>query len=132
LSRAALDGEGEGEALRARCAGEQGEDAMLRIHDVMLETIRCMRPMITAIERSDTNLAKQLKASASSVTLNIAEGSGSFGGTRRERYRSALGSARETLSNLRTAEAFGYVCALPEEVVVGMNRVIGTLVRVAR
>jgi four helix bundle protein len=105
---------------------------MLRIHDVMLDVIREMRPMITAIERSDTNLARQLKASASSVTLNIAEGAGSFGGTRRERYRSALGSARETLSNLRTAEAFGYVRALPEEVVAGMNQVIGTLVRVAR
>ena len=105
---------------------------MLRIHDVMLETIRRMRPLIGAIERCDTNLAKQLKSSASSVTLNIAEGGGSFGGTRRERYRNALGSARETLSNLRTAEAFGYVAALPEDIVAGMNQVIGTLVHVAR
>ena len=105
---------------------------MLRIHDVMLEVIRKMRPLMVAIERNDIPLAKQLKASRSSVTLNIAEGGGSFGGTRRERYRSALGSARETLSNLQTAEAFGYVRALPEEVVAGMNQVIGTLVRVAR
>jgi four helix bundle protein len=105
---------------------------MLRVHDVMLEVIRRMRPLVVAIERCDTNLAKQLRASASSVTLNIAEGGGAFGGTRRERYRSALGSARETLSNLRTAEAFGYVGAVPEEVVAGMNHVIGTLVRVAR
>jgi len=105
---------------------------MLRIHDVMLGVIRNMRPIVAAIERCDAGLARQLKASASSVTLNIAEGGGSFGGTRRERYRSALGSARETLSNLQTAEAFGYVGALPEEVMAGMNRVIGTLVRVAR
>ena len=105
---------------------------MLRIHDVMLGVIRDMRPLIVAIERNDTQLARQLKASASSVTLNISEGSGSFGGTRRERYRSALGSARETLSNLQTAEAFGYLRALPEDVVAGMNHVIGTLVHVAR
>jgi four helix bundle protein len=98
----------------------------------MLGVIREMRPLILAIERNDTSLAKQLKSAASSVTLNIAEGSGSFGGTRRERYRSALGSARETLSNLRTAEAFGYVGALPEDVIAGMNHVIGTLVCVAR
>jgi four helix bundle protein len=105
---------------------------MLRVHEVMLGVIRGMRPLVVAIERCDTSLARQLRASASSVTLNIAEGGGSFGGTRRERYRNALGSARETLSNLQTAEAFGYVGALPEGVVAGMNQVIGTLVRVAR
>ena len=105
---------------------------MLMIHDVMLEVIQEMRPLMAAIERSDTQLARQLKASASSVTLNIGEGSGSFGGIRRERYRTALGSARETLSNLRTAEAFGYVREVPQGVVARMNRVIGTLVRVAR
>jgi hypothetical protein len=48
------------------------------------------------------------------------------------RYRTALGSARETLACLRTAEAFGYVGAIPEAVVATMNRVIGTLVRVTR
>ena len=105
---------------------------MLKIHDVMLGVIRQMRPLMAAIERADTQLARQLRASASSVALNIAEGGGSFGGTRRERYRSALGSARETLSNLQTAEAFGYVGALPSELLAPMNQVIGTLVRVAR
>jgi four helix bundle protein len=105
---------------------------MLRIHDVMLGVIRKMRPLIVVIERRDDNLARQLRASASSVTLNIAEGGGSFGGTRRERYRSALGSARETLSRLQTAEAFGYLDALPPGVLAGMRQVIGTLVHVAR
>jgi hypothetical protein len=49
----------------------------------------------------------------------------------RRRYRTALGSARETLACLRTAEAWGYVEAMPEGVVARMNRIIGTLVRVA-
>jgi len=104
---------------------------MLRIHDDMLEAIAEMRPMIAAIERHDRDL-RQLRRAASSVVLNIAEGSGSFGGTRTERYRNALGSARETFACLRTAEAFGYVAALPAGVGGRLNRVIGTLVNVSR
>ena len=104
---------------------------MLRIHDVMLDAISTMRPMVRAIERHDRDLASQLKRAASSVVLNLAEGSGSFGGVRTQRYRTALGSARETLACLRVAERFGYVEAMPAVLVACMNQVIGTLVRVA-
>ena len=103
---------------------------MLRIDDVMLDAIT-MRPMVRAIERHDRDLASQLKRAASSVVLNLAEGSGSFGGVRTQRYRTALGSARETLSCLLVAERFGYVEAMPTALAGAMNRVIGTLVRVA-
>jgi four helix bundle protein len=111
--------------------GEAREVTMLRIHDVMLDAISEMRPMIRAIERHDRDLASQLRRAASSVVLNLAEGSGSFGGMRTARYRTALGSARETLSCLRVAERFGYLGAMPDTLVAIMNRVIGTLVRVA-
>src|SRR5580704_6012261 len=104
---------------------------MLKIYDEMLETVRAMRGMIAAIEKRDSDLARQLRRAASSVVLNVAEGSGSFGGMRTARYRTALGSARETLACLRVAEAFGYVETVPEAVAARMNRVIGTLVRVA-
>jgi four helix bundle protein len=104
---------------------------MLRIYDDMLDTVRAMRGMIAAIEKRDSDLARQLRRAASSVVLNVAEGSGSFGGMRTARYRTALGSARETLACLRVAEAFGYVETMPEAVAARMNRVIGTLVRVA-
>jgi four helix bundle protein len=104
---------------------------MLRIHDVMLDAITTMRPLVRAIERNDRDLASQLKRAASSVVLNLAEGSGSFGGVRTQRYRTALGSARETMSCLLVAERFGYVEAVPGALVAQMNRVIGTLVRVA-
>jgi four helix bundle protein len=104
---------------------------MLRIYDDMIEAVRAMRGLLAAIERRDSDLGRQLRRAASSVVLNIAEGSGSFGRMRTARYRTALGSARETLACLRVAEAFGYVETLPEAVADRMNRVVGTLVRIA-
>jgi four helix bundle protein len=103
---------------------------MLSIHDVMLDAIATMRPVVRAIAGHDGDLASQLKRSASSVVLNIAEGSGSAGGVRRQRYRTALGSAREAWSCLLVAERAGYIAAIPPALPAQMNRVIGTLVRV--
>jgi four helix bundle protein len=90
-----------------------------------------MLPTVRAIERHDGDLASQLRRAASSVVLNLAEGSGSFGRVRTQRYRTALGSARETMACLLVAERFGYVEPVPAELVAVMNRVVGTLVRVA-
>ena len=104
---------------------------MLRIYQDMLHAIGAMRPLIGAIAQEDGDLANQLRRAASSVALNLAEGSGSFGGVRRSRYRTALGSARETLACLQTAQAFGYVGRIDETLLQDMHRVIGTLVRVA-
>src|SRR5271170_3494648 len=114
-----------GRCLRERRAGTQGDTAMLRIYDEMLQILQSMRGAIGAIEKRDPDLARQLRRAASSVVLNIAEGSGSFGRVRTVRYRTALGSARETLACLRTAEAFGYVEPVSDAITGRMNRIIG-------
>jgi four helix bundle protein len=104
---------------------------MLRIYTEMLDVLRDMRGALGAIDKRDPDLARQLRRAAASVVLNVAEGSGSFGRMRTARYRTALGSARETMACLETAEAFGYIEAMRGSVTERMNHIIGTLVRVA-
>ena len=105
---------------------------MLRIYYVMLDVIRLVRPVLVKIESRDRDLAKQLRTAENSVVLNIAEGSGSKGGTRLERYRTALGSAKETWGCLDTAEAQGYVAEIDPRIYAGLREVIGTLIKIVR
>ena len=100
---------------------------MLKIYEVMLGVLRGMRGVVVEIEKHDADLARQLRRASSSVTLNIAEGSGSCGGVRRARYRTALGSARETRACLETAEAMGYLRGVDEGVQVGLVHVVNVL-----
>jgi four helix bundle protein len=105
---------------------------MLTIYETMLGVIRQMQPVVQRIEGCDRDLARQLRRAASSVALNVSEGSGSSGGTRRERYRNALGSARETTACLDVAVANGYVSELDAKMLDDLDRVRATLVKVAR
>ena len=97
----------------------------------MIGAMREMRPVLSRIEGHDKDLARQLRRAASSVALNLSEGSGS-GGTRRERYRNALGSARETTACLEVAVALGYVEEVSAEVLAALDHVRGTLVKIVR
>jgi four helix bundle protein len=105
---------------------------MLRIYEVMLDSIAMMVPLIQAIRRHDRDLADQTQSAANSAALNIAEGGGSWGGVRTARYRTALGSAREAVCGLQVAERARYIEPLPAQLVANMNHVIGTLVRVTQ
>ena len=66
------------------------------------------------------------------MPLNIAEGSGSTAGRRRQSYEYALGEARETLANLEVAEAIGYITSVDGLVRRRLDHIIGTLIRLAR
>ena len=81
----------------------------LIVHDVALDMIRLIKPLIDRTAHFDSSLAKQLKRSASSVVLNISEGSRSRGGNESARFQDAAGSASETRSALEVAEAWGYI-----------------------
>ena len=105
---------------------------MLRIAEVWLEVLRQLRVVMEQIERHDPHLARQMRRSGASVALNIAEGSGMRGKSRGARYSIALGEARETLTCLRVAHAFGYVGAIEPAVFQGIDHTIGTLVKVIR
>ena len=74
----------------------------------------------------------QLRRAAASVLLDISEGSGSRGGTRRERYLNALGSARETGACLDAAMALGYVEVLDAELLDRLDHVRAVLVKNVR
>lgn len=102
---------------------------MLRIYDVMLEVLRLLSAVIPKIERFDSDLARQLRRAAASVALNLGEGSGSSGGVRTHRYRTALGSAREVGACLDVAMALRYVDHVDPSVRAKLDVVIGGLVR---
>ena len=105
---------------------------MLRIYSVVIEVLRGLRPVIAQIEARDRDLARQLRRASSSIALNVSEGSGSRAGTRRERYCTALGSARETTSCLDVAEALGYLESIDATLRDRLDHVRATLVKIVK
>jgi four helix bundle protein len=105
---------------------------MLRIYDVMVKVLEELRNVLPQIGRRDRSLEDQLRRAATSVLLNLAEGSGARGGNRTLRYCTALGSARECDACLRAAGALGYIGSLEPSLVAGLREVTATLVKVTR
>ena len=77
--------------------------------ELALELIRSLRGLQAQIRRHDSNLANQLVKAASSVAANVAEGNRRTGKDRLHLFRIAAGSADETRTHLRVAEAWGYI-----------------------
>jgi four helix bundle protein len=105
---------------------------MLRIYSTIIDVLRGLRPVIAQIETHDRDLARQLRRASSSIALNTSEGSGSNGGTRRERYRNALGSARETGACLDVAVALGYLENVDAAILAQLDQVRAALFCVVR
>jgi four helix bundle protein len=104
---------------------------MLRIYDVMLGVLQQLRPIVAAVSEHDADLARQLRRASTSVLLNLAEGSGSRAGTRRQRYHDARGSAEETIACLDAANALDY-CAVDFALRDALGRIAATLTKVTR
>jgi four helix bundle protein len=102
---------------------------MLRIYTTIIDVMRGLRPIVSQIELHDRDLARQLRRAAASIALNTSEGSGCSGGTRRERYRNALGSARETGACLDVALALGYLDEVDAKLLDALDHVRATLVK---
>jgi len=94
-----------------------------------LSVIRKLRLVVGEIERFDSDLAKQLRRAASSVSLNLAEGSGSQGRNRNARYFYALGSAREVRACVHVAVAWGYIDNVDAKMLDEIERIVATLIR---
>jgi four helix bundle protein len=78
-------------------------------YNLSLQLVQELAPIAGRISQFDRDLARQLRRAASSIVLNLAEGSSSDPGNQRARFFSAAGSAKETKSALQVATAWRYV-----------------------
>ena len=104
---------------------------MLRIYQDAVAMCRDAGEVARRVERFDADLARQLRRAASSVALNIAEGSGSYRRNRVQRYHTALGSAREVVACFDVAEAM-YMPPVDARVRKRLDVILGTLTNVLR
>ena len=101
---------------------------MLRIYAVVLDWLEAVAPVVATIEGRDRNLADQLRRSSTSVCLNLAEGYGAYGGSKRNAYRIALREMREAVAALDIARRLGFEVDVDED---RQSKIIGTLVKLA-
>jgi four helix bundle protein len=80
--------------------------------NVSIEVIRELRKVVAELEKGDREIAAQIRQSASSSALNVAEGSKRRGKDAAHFYRIAAGSCAETRANLQVACAWGHLDAL--------------------
>ncbi|MDI1434054.1 four helix bundle protein [Polyangium sorediatum] len=102
---------------------------MLKIYDVVLVMAGDAARIADRIERKDRDLARQMRRAMQSVALNVAEGMGSLSGHKRQRYSTALGSAREVLACVQVAQAMRSIGPVDAQVLDRMDHVIATLGR---
>ena len=75
--------------------------------EVSLDVIRSLREPLSRLRSRDLKLYDQIRRSASSVALNLAEGRGRVGKDQRHFWRIAAGSVQEVRTALRVALAWG-------------------------
>ena len=105
---------------------------MLDIYPVCIQLCRDCRPVITELKAKNRDLASQLERAVASIALNVAEGCGQRAGHRRERFATALGSAREVRAVIDVGEALGTSGRLDAAAMDRLGRIEGTLVKLTR
>lgn len=81
---------------------------MFHAHEIAMQLITAVRPVVEAVLPHDKNLASQLRRAATSAAANTAEGGRRIGGDRRHSFRIASAEASETLTHARIAVAWGF------------------------
>jgi four helix bundle protein len=104
---------------------------VLRIYDDAIAVIGMLRPVVVEIGRHDGDLMRQLRRSAASMALNIAEGSYARAGNRKALFAVALGSTKETRACVDVAHALGYVEAIDAQIGERLEKIGGVLYRLA-
>ena len=101
-----------------------------RALDAAYSLISALAPVVAAVGRHDRSLRDQLRRAGSSIPLNLAEGYGQAGGHEKQRFLTALGSAREVGAILEVAvilevaKRWGYVsCADADEALQTLDAV---------
>lgn len=81
---------------------------MLIAYDVALELVRALRPVVAKLRTYSGDAADQVERAATSIVLNLAEGSRRRGRDPRRFFDMAHGSASEIRGALDVAEAWGW------------------------
>ena len=81
---------------------------MLAAYTIGLELIRALRPVVAQLRAISPDVADQIERAASSIVLNVAEGSRRSGRDPRRFYAMAHGSAGEIRGALDVADAWGW------------------------
>jgi len=87
---------------------------VLIAYQVSLDLIRSVRPIVEVLAARDKDLADQLQRAATSVCLNLAEGSRRVKGDQRRFYTYANGSAMEVRAAIDAGEAWGWLAEIDE------------------
>ena len=81
---------------------------MLVAYTVALDLVRALRPVVAELKKYSAEAADQVERAASSIVLNVAEGSRRSGRDPRRFYAMAHGSAGEIRGALDLAVAWGW------------------------
>jgi four helix bundle protein len=104
----------------------------LRIVDDIIVMVGRVHRLAKVIARQDSDLAKQMRRSSSSVGLNAGEGLSGRDGNRTARLENAMCSGRETIMALRIAAAADYLEAQTVAAEVDdIDRIVATLYKLA-